>query len=210
MERGRNADEAKRNRRKASPGHIVRGSEPPRGRRIHDIDTYSRHRSFNRITARGKDPGRARERVPLSSSPRYLIEWERCLASATGYACHADAWSRDGIARTSKCRWISSARGDADKQKCDEREKREREHSLRIFTRELPCETWSFFSFRRLSDATGRSDFSANAHARSERTSEPRRPKPGIVRSSPRTFLVKSLGNLSCSVTETIYSSPRV
>lgn len=83
-----NANEAKRSRCTASPGRIVCGCKP-RGcfrSRIFNIDTYSRHRSFNRITTRSQGNGGRMRACVAKLSYRNLIEWERYLVSVIPYA----------------------------------------------------------------------------------------------------------------------------
>lgn len=72
----RNANEAKRSRRTASPGRIVCGCKPCGcfRSRIFDIDTYSRHRSFNRITTRRQGGGGRMRACVAKLSHRNLIE----------------------------------------------------------------------------------------------------------------------------------------
>lgn len=84
----RNANEAKRSRCTASPGRIVCGCKPCGcfRSRIFDIDTYSRHRSFNRITTRSQGDGGRMRACVAKLSHRNLIEWERYLASVIPYA----------------------------------------------------------------------------------------------------------------------------
>ena len=84
----RNANEAKRSRCTASPGRIVCGCKS-RGcfrSRIFNIDTYSRHRSFNRITTRSQGNGGRMRACVAKLSHRNLIEWERYLVSVIPYA----------------------------------------------------------------------------------------------------------------------------